>query len=396
MTTIWRFESNGYDASRLFAIDFTDPVNPQEDTEPEPARSTSHEQMVELASMVDVIKDKTGYPEVALVAHSRGGNAVRNYLRNMQGARICKAAVLAASPCHGVYGTAYHVENEYNSRSRFLRQLNTPGEVVAGVRVLTLRSDGNDMYYQPEGTLIGMPGPTNIGHDSPELQGGKNVTLHGLDHRECAFHPFAFREIYDFVVGHAPARLDIVAEKQPIISGRITGYARGAPTNRPLRGATLEIFQLTSDTAERRRPSRYREVTDDSGAWGPFEADARTYYEFVIEAEGHWTTHIYRPPFLRSSSLVHFRPVPIGAERQGCIVILTRARGLLAAGRDKILVNGATPSGIRAGIPSMSAIRLRSDLESSMPISILCNDEKLTVRPWPLDENHIVVAEMQQ
>ena len=39
-TIIWRFESNGYDASRLFAIDLTHPAPARDSATPEENRST--------------------------------------------------------------------------------------------------------------------------------------------------------------------------------------------------------------------------------------------------------------------------------------------------------------------------------------------------------------------
>lgn len=43
-TTIWRFESQGYDPTRLFAVDMAAPTAPGDDTRSEENRSTSIEQ----------------------------------------------------------------------------------------------------------------------------------------------------------------------------------------------------------------------------------------------------------------------------------------------------------------------------------------------------------------
>ena len=59
-----------------------------------------------------------------------------------------------------------------------------------------------DKYAQADGRFIGKPGtPTGVTTEGPELQGATNLVLGALDHREVAFHPRAFREIYKFIAG---------------------------------------------------------------------------------------------------------------------------------------------------------------------------------------------------
>src|SRR6185436_9165648 len=81
-TTIWRFESNGYPRDRLFAIDFRYPQSRADDAVPMEGRSSTADQMRELAAYVDDVRAKTRAGKVALVASSRGANTVRNYIRN--------------------------------------------------------------------------------------------------------------------------------------------------------------------------------------------------------------------------------------------------------------------------------------------------------------------------
>ena len=45
---------------------------------------------------------------------------------------------------------------------------------------------------------------TNVTSDGPALKGATNLTLDHVDHRETAFSPRAFAEIYKFIVGRRP------------------------------------------------------------------------------------------------------------------------------------------------------------------------------------------------
>src|SRR5207342_463399 len=86
INNIWRFEANGYRRNQLFAIDFSYPNARRDDSKPEPFRSSTEEAMKELAAYVAQVLKATRRRRVALVASSRGGNAVRNYLKNGGGA----------------------------------------------------------------------------------------------------------------------------------------------------------------------------------------------------------------------------------------------------------------------------------------------------------------------
>ena len=50
---------------------------------------------------------------------------------------------------------------------------------------MTIRSDNNDKFAQPDGVWIGAKGtPTNVSFDGPALKGAENVVIAGIDHRE--------------------------------------------------------------------------------------------------------------------------------------------------------------------------------------------------------------------
>ena len=103
-TTIWRFESNGYNPSLLFAIDFKHPTARSDDTKAQENRSGTTDQAKELAAKVGEIQIRTGQKQVVLVGSSRGGNAIRNYLKNFGGAPNVSHAILCGTPNHGISG----------------------------------------------------------------------------------------------------------------------------------------------------------------------------------------------------------------------------------------------------------------------------------------------------
>ncbi|MGY4381221.1 hypothetical protein ACVWZ3_008860 [Bradyrhizobium sp. i1.3.6] len=256
MTTLWRMESNGVARDRMMAINFTDPNARSDDKVEQAGRSSTEDQRRELAAAIAELKRRAGAARVALVGSSRGGYAIRNVIRN-GGAGDVSHAVLCGTPNHGVFATDDQPNNEFNGRGTFLRGLNEgESEVTPGVAFLTLRSDGMDKYAQADGRFIGKPGtPTGVTVEGPELKGATNLVLGALDHREVAFHPRAFREIYKFIAGREPARIAIVPEQSVSLSGLVTGTPGGVSTNRPVAGATVDVFRVDPDTggAQRQR-----------------------------------------------------------------------------------------------------------------------------------------------
>jgi pimeloyl-ACP methyl ester carboxylesterase len=395
-TTIWRFESNGYDPSVLFAIDITHPRARSDDTKPQENRSSTADQLRELSVKIDGILSKTKQKQLILVGSSRGGYAIRNYIKNAGGAANVSHVILCGTPNHGTRSTPSNLNDEFNGMGPFLSGLNAGDEVHPSVKFMTIRSDSNDKYAQPDGRFIGMPGqPTNVTFASPELRGAMNVVLPGLDHREVAFHSLAFKTMYRFITGREPATLDIVPELRPYLNGIVSGWANGAPTNLPLGGATVEIYEIEPATGQRVGEPVHRQTTSADGAWGPFIAKPEAYYEFVISTDGYPTTHIYRTPFPRSSAYVHLRLRPLDEREKGTgsLVVLTRPRGYLGHGRDTFLIDGKVPDGVNEGVPGTSEARRRFEPGPPRSVRITVNKETITVLTYPLDSGHIVIAE---
>ncbi len=397
MTMLWRFESNGYPRARLHTIDFRNPTARSDDGKPQPFRSSAADQLAELTARIDEVLKVNRASKLALVGAARGGLAIRNYLQSVGPAKVSHA-ILAAAPNHGVIAsTTTLVGSEYNANGPLLRRLNgSASETVPGVRYLTLRSDSNDKFAQPDGRYLGLPGiPTNVGFDGPALAGATNVVLPRLDHRELAFHPQAFREMYRFLTGKEP-RLEIVPMRRPVLDGVVSGFADGVPTNSPVGKAELEIFEVSPATGERMGQARYRRTTGPDGRWGPFHASPNAYYEFVLAVPGYPVTHIYRSPFPRSSAVVHLRPGRITEADQGAgsVVILSRPRGYFGHGRDIFLLDGIVPPGVPPGVPSVNTATLRLPPGPLRPVRAVVNEERLTVRNWPVATGHVVIAEV--
>ncbi len=342
MPVIWLFESNGYPANRLFSIRMTDPAARREDSKPETFRSSTTDQASELSAFVTRVLLETKAKKVALVGSSRGGMTIRNYLKNAGGAAVVSHAVLCGTPNHGVLIADMNLDMEFNGKGHFLRQLNEGSELVDGVQFLTIRSDKNDKYAQP-----------NVGYDGPALKGAENVVLPGLDHREVAFHPLAFAETFRFLTGEKPKYLKPIAEATPKLSGVVTSFAGMAPTNRPLSGVKFSVFGLKPGSSERSGEAAYTVTTDETGSWGPLAVRPDLNYEFRLEKDGR-TVSYFMSGLLRSTGLLNFRFVPAGARG----LTVHRPQGYLAKGRDPVLVDGKPVEELIEGVPTRDSVSL--------------------------------------
>jgi pimeloyl-ACP methyl ester carboxylesterase len=398
INNIWRFEANGFKRGQLFAIDFAYPNARRDDSKPEPFRSSAEDQMKELAAFVAQVVKTTRRRKVALVGSSRGGNAIRSYLKNGGGAESVSHAVLCGTPNKGiVISDTMLVGSEFNGAFPFLKDLNSgPNDLIPGVDMMAIRSDKNDKYSQPDGRFIGAPGKTTgVGYDASELRGARNVILDGLDHRETAFNKLAFAAMYDFIAGKPPASMFIAQEPLPVLNGKVTGIAEGSYTNLAVAGAEVEIYEVDAKTGERKSAvALHRKTTGEDGQWGPFVGRSDAYYEFVLTMAAQPVTHTYRSPFLRSSDVVHLRPGAFakGDEAAAAIVSMSRPRGYFGVGRDKFSLDGKVPPGINDGVPGVSVGKLSFDATPRTVMAVF-NNETIPTRTWPVKDNHIVIAE---
>jgi pimeloyl-ACP methyl ester carboxylesterase len=130
VTTLWRMKSNGIARARMSALNFTDPLARADDQVAQPNRSSTADQRRELAEAIVELKRRTGASRVALVGNSRGGYAIRSYIK--AGGTDVSHAVLCGVPNHGVYDSDENLGNEFNGRGPFLRGLNE-GEPRHGI-----------------------------------------------------------------------------------------------------------------------------------------------------------------------------------------------------------------------------------------------------------------------
>jgi hypothetical protein len=392
-------ESNGVPRDRMLAINFTDPLARTDDAVPQPNRSATEDQRRELGEAIKELKRRAGAPRVALVGNSRGGNSIRSYIKSGGGTDVSHA-VLCGVPNHGIYLWDESLGNEFNGRGPFLGGLNEgESEVTPGTAFLTLRSDGIDKYAQADGRFVGKPDtPTGITAEGPALKGATNLVLGAVDHRETAFHPRAFREIYKFISGREPARIAITPEAEVKLSGLVTGTPSGVQTNRPVAGASVEVYRVSADTGERAGGPVHASQTAADGRWGPARVDPSWYLEIVLISAGSTTTHFYRSPFPRSSDVVHLRAArPLGPADAGAgaVVLMSRPRGYFGLPRDVVLFDGKEPADVKAGVPTDSTSTLRvSAAETGRPVAALFNQERIVARAWPAAENRIAIAEL--
>ncbi len=410
-TTVWRFESNGWPRERLHAIDVPYPLARDEDAKPQAGRTSAAEHMAHLKAEVDKVLQATGARQVVLVGNSRGGNAIRNYIDNGGGDKTVSHAILGGTPNHGVWAIpGFREGNEFSGTGPFLKALNAPknaagDEVSAPVKWMTVRSDNNDKFAQPDGLWIGQKGtPTNVTAAGPELKGARNVVIAGMDHRETSYSTVAFDATYRFITGKAPATTAIVAEKAVMLGGKVTGLGvdpldpktGNFSNNLPLPGAQLEVFATHPTTGAREGAALLRTTVGKDGQWGPLKVQPGVPLEFVISAPGYATTHIYRSGFPRSSDIIHLRAgrMADADKTADSVVTLTRPRGYLDPARDKMMLDGAPPAGVPAGAGAASA-KIKP-AGGQRTITAEFNGERVAGQTWPAREGKVVMLEISQ
>lgn len=411
-TTIWRFESNGWPTERLHAIDLPYPLARDADDKPQPGRTSAQEHAQFLAAEVDRVLRATGAAQVALVGNSRGGNAIRQYIAHGGGAAKVSHAVLGGTPNHGVWSNpGFRPTNEFNGAGPFLTALNNQGgpgiEITPGPRWMTIRSEDNDKFAQPDGVWIGAKGtPTNVSFAGPELRGATNVVLPAIDHRETSYSPQAFEATYRFLTGGAPQTVQPVPQDVVMLDGKVTGLGLdndpakgGFVTNLPLRGATVEVYATDAATGARVGDALLRRTVGEDGRWGPLRTDAKTPLEFVVGAPGYATTHLYRAPFPRSSAWVHLRPERLADTDKdaGSVVMLVRPRGYFGVPRNRIALDGQSPPpGIPPGVAGVASSKIRLPAGPQRPVVGEFDGERIVGRNWPVAEGRVVVLELHQ
>jgi triacylglycerol lipase len=140
----------------------------------------------------------------------------------------------------------------------------------------------------------------------------------------------------------------------------------------------------------------HRKTISADGAWGPFTGDPNARYEFVIAAQGYATTHIYRSPFPRSSSIVNLRAERLAdADKSAAsVVTLTRPRGYFGLARDTISLDGKAPPGVPQGVAGVAAAKLKLTDAPGRAVVGEFNSERIVGRAWPAANNELVYLEL--
>jgi pimeloyl-ACP methyl ester carboxylesterase len=422
--TIWRWQSNGWPRERLHAVNFPLPSARDDNTQEQAGRSSADDQMRHLAAEIDKVLAATGATQVVLMGNSRGGNAIRHYIADWKdnggGAAKVSHAILGGTPNHGVWADpAFAPNSEFNGSGPFLSGLNAPkgangDEVIVGPAWLTLRSDNNDKFAQPDGVWIGRKGQaTHVTAEGPALKGATNLVLPGRDHREVSYHPEAFAAAFRFVTGRAPATTTathVTPEARVTLSGKVTGFLGATPTNLPLANARLQVFAVDTASGERRGAALLDQAVGDdgpaAGRWGPLATDSATPLEFVLAAPGFATAHIYRAPFARSADTVYLRPEPAiaAADKDAtALVSFTRPRAYFGLPRDSVLLDGQPAPGIPPGVAGVAVSKLKlKDAKDSAGRAVVGDfksgviAERVVGRTWPAADGHVTVLELHE
>lgn len=386
MVQIWRFESNGYPRDRLFPVDIPHPSARGDDEKAEQNRSSTKDAARAVAAKVDEALAKSKASKVVLIANSRGCQTSRNYVKNFGGKDKVAAMILTGCVHRGVFvAQDFALGSEYNGAGKFLTALNAPPVVPEGIPVTIIRSDKFDLYSQPDGKFIGSPGkPTGANFDSPELEGADNRVLVGADHRETGYSPEAFKIMYEAITGAEPETTAIHAEEAPVLSGKVSAFDNAAPTNMPLAGAQVSVFETERATGAEQGKPVYEATLGEDGRWGPFTAKADQTYEFVIRAPGQPVHRIYRSPFPRSSDVVNLRLYPAEAGNGAAIGVM-RPRGYFGPD-DTATANGAAFAEIDGSEPVPHVWKARVAGAPGVSVVAAFNGETLAGRVPAEDE----------
>jgi triacylglycerol lipase len=125
-----RLISAGWSSDYVESLSFHDPTGSNVD------------HAAEIAAAVEVLRARTGAPQVDLVAHSMGGLATRRYLLDVDAGRV-RRVVFVGTPHRGTL-TAYvafgKARDEMIPGSPFLDSLNARPAVPEGVDAITIRT----------------------------------------------------------------------------------------------------------------------------------------------------------------------------------------------------------------------------------------------------------------
>ncbi len=271
------FHANGYPANWIVMFDYntadrgTRPAGSggaggrrQTPTGPYTSGTTA-----DLDKLVDAVRERTGFEKINLVGHSRGTFESGAYLSDpVRAAKIAKYATIGGGDATNPNGVA---------------SLGISG--LGDIRPGPAAENGGVVGWMPD----------------------------YQDHVMVCTSDESFWALYTFLNdGEKPKTLRITPEERPQVGGYVKSYIN----NKPLEGATVEVWEVEQATGRRSEKKPLVTLTvDKDGAWGPYSARNGQHYEFVVHGTAASVPlHFFRTPFTHSDRLVYFR---IAASAEG-------------------------------------------------------------------------------
>ncbi len=343
-------DRNGWPRERLHAIDLPYPLARDDDDKAQPGRSSAAEHTQYLAAEVEQVLRRDRRDQ---------GRAGRQLARRQRDPQLRRRTAAARPRCRTRCSAARRTTasgrnpaflpgSEFNGAGPFLTALNAPrgrdgNEVTPGVRWLTIRSDNNDKFAQPDGVVDRRQGHADQRQlRRPGAQGrARTSCIAGIDHRETSFSAEGLRR-RPTASSPAGRRRRWRSRRKPARRARRQGQRPrpGQPpsgnfaTNLPLVGATVEVYRdRRRPPASASAPALHRQDDRRRRPLGPVrDRRARARYEFVDRARRATRprTSTARPSRARRT-IVHLRAERLAdADRDaGAVVTLTPAARLL-------------------------------------------------------------------
>jgi pimeloyl-ACP methyl ester carboxylesterase len=152
------------------------------------------------------------------------------------------------------------------------------------------------------------------GELSREITGAKNVYFPEQTHTEVVTSAESFSVVHEFLTGSAPVTTDVEAQPGTV---SLAGRAVYFPQNAGAEGGRLKVYEVDPATGKRlSRQWLYTKLLDETGSFGPFDADGAASYEFELVRPNRpeaRIAHFYPQPFLRSDHLIRLLTSPEGA-----------------------------------------------------------------------------------
>lgn len=310
-TQFQRFTANGYLPSQLFVFDWNS-VGAKNNT------------IHLLDSFVSSVLSKTGATKINLVGHSAGGGVGYSYLNDTT--------------------RAFKVANYVHIGSS--KQSKPAGK----------KGEMNTMNIYSLGDKVVKAG---------DITGAVNVQQIESDHYEVATSEASFWSMFHFFNSSSTKKNSVKQSKKPIIAGKACLMGE----NTALVNAMVEVYRINFKEGKRMDSKPVFECnTDEQGNWGPFTAQTRVGYEFVLKSVGgQRTVHYFHEPFTANDPLVYLRALPkigmtalllntLPSNDQQSVLALFSSNRAVIAGRDSLTIDGLNLSSTIISPASKTAI----------------------------------------